>query len=141
MPNEILNKSKSFILAAIVLAIGLIALFGWFTHNTYLIQINTDFAPMQFNTALCLIMLAVAVMTLSEQKNTISLVLSALVILLTVLTLSEHIFNLDLGVDQMFRRYDLDTYTSLPGRMATNTSICLLIAALNIIINVFKKIF
>ncbi len=140
MTKEIVNKFKSFLLASIVLVIASVVLFGWFTHDDFLIQIQPSFVPMQFNTAVCFILLSIAIMTLNKHKN-ISLILSSLVILLTVLTLSEYIFNVDLGIDQMFRHYDLDSYTTFPGRMAINTSIGLLIAALNILVNVFKKNF
>ena len=34
------------------LALGLVVLLGWYTHNAALIQVNPAFVPMRYNTAL-----------------------------------------------------------------------------------------
>jgi len=43
-------------LCLIVIALGAVVIGGWYLNNTTLIQINPNFAPMQFNTALCFLL-------------------------------------------------------------------------------------
>lgn len=103
--------------------LGAIVIVGWFTHTPTLIQVNENFVPMQFNTALCFFLLGIA--SLSLKKNSvISIVGSILVLIISCLTLVEYVFGVNLGIDELFMQHYITTYTSSPGRMAPNTAIC-----------------
>lgn len=41
---------------ALSLILGSSVLVGWYTHNAALIQVSSDYVPMQFNTALCFLL-------------------------------------------------------------------------------------
>lgn len=115
-------------LAALALLLGCIVIFGWYTHNTTLIQVLPYFVPMQYNTALGFILISAGLLTKNFNYSIASKLFGTAALILGVLTLSEYIFNINLGIDQLFMQHYITTETSHPGRMAPNTALCFTLA-------------
>jgi|GEM_PF-873877 len=111
-------------LALIALLAGCCGLSGWLFNSEFLKSFLSDGASMKVNTALLLIFAAASYLTLYTRLKALSPVLAALVILLSVALLVEHLLNVDLRIDQFWLK-DRATDPSLeaPGRTSLLTAI------------------
>ena len=105
-------------------ALGLIVLTGWHSHNVALIHIQPHFVPMQYNTAIGLLLSGLALLALDNRQPRLALVCAAIVMALGVATLLQYIIGVDLGIDQLLMQHYISVKTSHPGRMAPNTALC-----------------
>jgi len=125
--------SIAFFCAIVVFLTAILAMTGWWTHTTSLIQILPTFVPMQFNTALCFLLIAIAFFfTYGKSLRVISYILCALVFLLSFLTLLEYILRIDMHIDELFIQHYITTRSLHPGRMAPNTALCMMFSAIAI---------
>jgi len=118
--------------------LGAIVLFGWYTHNPDLIQVNRAFVPMQYNTALGFLIAAIGLLFLSHSNYKIAGFFGLMVFFIGFLTIIEYISGWDLHIDQLFMEHYIDLKSSLPGRMAPNTALCFTLSGLIIILSGFK---
>ncbi len=123
-------KICSIIMA--VLAISVMV--GWYLHNTALVQIHPEFAPMKFNTALCFFLTACAFILWLARKVRSSAVASGLITLIAVGTLSEYVLETNLGIDTLFVAPFTDYRSTAPGRMTINAGVSFLMTGLSLII-------
>lgn len=91
--------------ACITMLLGFLVIIDWYTQSESLIQILSAFVPMQFHTALGFLMSGLAIVGLLFQKKRVGLILAVLVSVLGLITLTEYLINLDLGVDEFFMEY------------------------------------
>ncbi len=118
----------------IVTVFGALGLIGWYTHTYILVQISSQFAPMQYNTALAFFFLGLNLLFVIKYPR-LSALLSIMVFLLGALTLIQYIFYINVGIDQLFLKTVVLAKTSNPGRMAPNTALCLMLASSAIFFN------
>lgn len=114
----------SILLAGIPLLIGIIALVGWIFDWPKLLTFGFGWYPIQFNTALAIIFSACSVLLLPRNKALASL-MALPTLLITLLTLIEYLFGLNLYIDSLFGYGNPNA--TFPGRMAPNTALCLLL--------------
>jgi len=101
-------------LSTLAAAISLLAVAGWAFRIEELTRIHPSLPAMQLNTALALVLCAIAIMSTtkgdrgSEKGAIVASVIAAMVSLLGLLTLGEYAFSRDLGIDRL-----------LIGRLAT----------------------
>ena len=121
-----LTLSKSLcILAA---AIPLLAAVGWIFKIELLTKIHPALPAMQPNTALGLVLGAIAIIFTgdnrrSEKGRLVACAIAAVVSLLGLLTLGEYVFSWDLGIDRIFISGSAATAaTALPGASLTSNS-------------------
>lgn len=112
------------VLAVVVLLIASTVMFGWVTENPALIQLDPLFAPMVFNSAVCLTILAVTLLLPDLGWHRLALFLPAGVALIAVLTLVEYAFSINLFIDHLFLKPFYAVGTSHPGRMSISTALC-----------------
>src|SRR5215212_6380232 len=98
-------RAVSIGLAVLAFCIGGAALLGWILNNDYLKRIHPSFVTMKANTAICLMLVAVPVFLIHERspsqlKRGIIRICAAIVGLIGLITLSEHIFGWNAGIDQ-----------------------------------------
>ncbi len=118
-----------------VIAIGCTVILGWIFDLQLLKSILPGLVTMKANTAVCFILGGLSLFvqqrshseltTRKHQKNYnfLSGSSSFLLILISLLTLVQYSFNLDLGIDQLlFKEGYTLTSLSTPGRMAPNTA-------------------
>ncbi len=121
-------------------AIGCIVILGWIFDLQLLQSILPGLPSMKVNTATCFIFGGVSLFlqqrqrrgltTIKNQKLEKILIFSSslLIISISLLTLIEYSFNLDLGIDQLlFQDRNTLTVEPAPGRMAPNTATAFLL--------------
>ena len=117
------NRNPQNFFAWLVLLLGAVVIFGWYSHTEWLIQVHPSFVPMQYNTALGFLFSGAGLLACYRDKTSIAIVIGILVFFLGVLTLFQYIGRCDLGIDQLFMEHYIAIHTSNPGRMAPNTAL------------------
>ncbi|HLB56412.1 MAG TPA: diguanylate cyclase [Coxiellaceae bacterium] len=134
--NRLITITRIFF-GIFVTVLGGIVLFGWYTDNITLIQVRPYLTPMQFNTALGILLSGLSMLCLKNYRK-IAIFFSVIIFLLTALTLLQYIFYINIGIDQLFVKSIFTTNTSHPGRMAPNTAMCLLAISIMFLTNQFS---
>lgn len=114
----------AFVSGALSCALGLTVVLGWILHSAFLVQLNPDFVPMQFNTALGFLLGGAGLLSVVYGRPRWAAACGAALVGLGLLTLTESLAGIDLGIDQFFLTHDITVKTSHPGRMAPNTALC-----------------
>lgn len=111
----------------VVAAAGAAVLLGWLLDVPLLKSISPSWVTMKANTALGFVLSGLALANLGRPSRLQLVRLCAgAVILLSALTLAEHVAGRDLHIDQLLVREPLDAVgTSAPGRMAPTTAAAL----------------
>ena len=119
----------SIALAFVAFCIGLIGLLGWILDSDLLKRVYPSLVTMKANTAVCLILACVSLFLIEDRsasplKRGISHLLAALVIAVGLITLSEHLFGWNTGLDRLlFHESQKEAGLSFPGRMGVASSI------------------
>ena len=140
MNNSIIKNILQYtalLMAGLTFVLGSIVLYGWYTHNAALIQVNPAFVAMQYNTALGFLMAGTGLL-LVVLNNRLSLFFGLCTLLIGSLTLVEYIFGVNLRIDQLFMEHYINLKTSHPGRMAPNTALCFSLSGLAILLSLKK---
>ncbi|HKU74334.1 MAG TPA: ATP-binding protein [Pyrinomonadaceae bacterium] len=122
-------RASSIALASVAFGIGGAALLGWIFNISTLKRIHPSLVTMKANTAVCLLLVSVAVFLIQDPsasiiKRRIALLLAVIVGLVGLITLSEHIFGWNSGLDQLlFRESAAEAGESFPGRMGVPASL------------------
>jgi signal transduction histidine kinase/PAS domain-containing protein/ActR/RegA family two-component response regulator len=122
-------RAISIGLAVFAFCIGGVALLGWILDNPYLKRIHPSLVTMKANTAVCLMLVAVPCFLINDrspsQFNTvIRRLFAAIVALIGLVTLSEHLFGWNTGLDQLlFHESVQEAGLSFPGRMGVAASL------------------
>ncbi len=117
-------KSIQIVAGLIISSLALIVIIGWYTHKTALVQIFPSLVPMQYNTALTFLFCSIAFLALIYEHLKIARFTSLMVLLISLLTMAQYIFNVNFGIDQLFVKPFTIVQTSHPGRMSPITSLC-----------------
>ncbi|WPL16965.1 Sensory/regulatory protein RpfC [Thiorhodovibrio winogradskyi] len=115
--------------AILVLLQGMAVIIGWHLKLPWLIQVLSELVPMQYNTALGLLLTAVGLWAVIEQRRALVLGAAVLVGLLGLLTLAQYLLGIDLGIDQLLMAHFITVGTPDPGRMAPNTALSFVLIA------------
>ena len=118
---------------------SLTVIYGWYSQNQLLVQINPSFAPMQYNTALGFLLCAIALFFLFINKKRGCQTFGGFTLLLGGATLIQYIWNLDFGIDEFFVESIFIEKTSHPGRMAPNTALCFVLCGLAFLTRKYKR--
>lgn len=113
--------------AYLVMLLGTMVMMGWLVKNEAIIQINENFVPMQFNTALGFLLSGIGLWAINEKQSQIAKVAGGSVFVIAFMTSIQYVLGINLYIDQIFMEHYIDLNTSSPGRMAPNTAICFLI--------------
>ncbi|QPJ66692.1 MAG: PAS domain S-box protein [Candidatus Nitrohelix vancouverensis] len=113
----------------------MLVLFGWHTNRPILIQVDLEWTPMQYNTALGFLACGVAGTLAYFSRPRSSSAISLIPILLGSLTLIEYVIGVNLFIDDFFFEHYITTGSSHIGRMAPNTAICFILAGASLILS------
>jgi len=134
--KNLLYKSLSFtviITAGLSTVLGIVVLFGWYAHNSTLIQVLPSFVPMQYNTAAGFFISGLGGLFIAFKYKKLAIFCGGLVAAIGVLTLIEYIFGVNLHIDQLMMEHYVTVKSSHPGRMAPNTALCFSLTGLAIL--------
>lgn len=102
-------------------ALGVIVIAGWFTRNMTLVKVLPSFEAMRFNTALGFFLAGIGLLSIYFRKPRFFKACGIVIGSLGALTLTEYIFGIDIGIDQLFVK---DTISATyPGRLAVPTAL------------------
>ena len=125
--------------AALAGALAAIGLTGWYAQIPSLLRINTAFAAAQFNSLVCLLFVACALLTVVRGRTQLSLALSLLVLAIAGTTLVEHVTGASAGIDQILWTLGVNRevmgelaniHGNAPGRIPFNSSVAFTLLAL-----------
>ena len=122
-------KVMSIVFALVTAAIGGAALLGWILENEILKRMHPALVTMKANTAVCLILISCSFLLLRNQnaphwQRRAGQACAALVGLVGLFTLSEHVFGWDWGIDQLLFAESAEAAgPSFPGRMGVAASL------------------
>ncbi len=139
--SRFLAGSKTFSRAAslLVILVGLLVLIGWL-FDIYELKSGYGNITMKANSALSLFLAGLSLWALNlDEKNALTLraaqVCAALVTLVGILTLSEHVFGWNLGIDQLlFTEQTGALATASPGRMGPPASFCFTFSGITLLL-------
>ncbi len=117
---------------AVVAALGALVVVAWHARVAAVIQLRPDLAPMQYNTALGLLVCGASLIALRLGAARAAGIGGAVAAALGALTLVEYACDANLGIDEAFLRVYITTATSSPGRMAPTTALCFLLTGLGL---------
>ncbi len=137
--NEKKYQIVSFSLSSLATILGMVVMIGWIIKSSAIVQVFPTYVPMQFNTAFCLFLSAVSLIFSCIYFRFIPILLSCIALLLASLTLSQDIFHLNLGIDQLFVKAFVSTKTLYPGRMSPYTAISFTFLNLALILRYIKN--
>ena len=130
-PEEQLVRYRaiSIGLAVVAFCIGSAGLLGWILDNDFLKKIHPALVNMKANTAVCLMLVAASCFLINDRspspgKRFIRQLFAAIVAVVGLVTLSEHIFGWNTGLDQLlFHETQEEAGLSFPGRMGVAASL------------------
>jgi PAS domain S-box-containing protein len=116
---------QSAVLGAISLIVGLVVLVGWFTDVAEVKSVGPGLATMKFNTALCFVLSALALLTVACGRwREAGMAVAGLSLVVALATLAEYWLGLELRIDELVV-LDPDTAPAdFPGRMSQATAFC-----------------
>jgi signal transduction histidine kinase/ActR/RegA family two-component response regulator len=135
-----LSHSASAWAGAIVTGVGLLALLGWILEDEGLKALYSGGIVIKTNTAIGLCAIGLALMLRGREsagrvRSSVGAGFAVLAGLLGALTLSEHLFQWNLGIDELLFREPSDSpATSSPNRMGPPASVAFPLAGLCILL-------
>ena len=115
----------------LVIALGLVVLAGWLFHVPTLIQIRPHLPPMTRNAAAGFALCGVALLSIVfDGPRRLVVVCAGLAGALSLLTIVEIVFGVNLGVDDLLGEPYITAPMLQPGRMSPAGSVCFLLCSL-----------
>jgi two-component system, sporulation sensor kinase E len=112
----------------VTMAMGIIIMIGWIFPGSGILAMLPGIA-MRFNAAVCFVLFGGALLTsqlhFKECHSLLFFILSLSGVLIALLTISQELFNINIGIDQLFVRDNTPVSSAFPqpGRMAFNASL------------------
>jgi signal transduction histidine kinase len=132
-------QSIASAVAITVMVTSSLILLGWIFDNAALRSLFTTQSALRFNIGLCILLLGIGLFSIHKRPR-LAEGLAMIVLLITVLTLSQDIFGIDLGIDQLVIR-DPSSTAVHPGRMSIFTAIIFILAGSALLLLASKRAF
>jgi PAS domain S-box-containing protein len=127
----------SLLCAGTTMLFGIVVLMGWLGKIPQLVQL-TPLAFIQANTALCFFLSGTALFLLNRSYFSAVRFLSFLILFFGGLTLSEYLFQVNFGIDELLFKDIIHSGASHPNRMAPNTALCFSLLAVAFFVSTFS---
>ena len=129
-------RSISAAASALLVIVGSMVVAGWIFDIPALKSVSPDWVSMKANTAVCFVLTGLSLWCLrdeqaSQRVRRLGHACAALVTLVALLTLGEHLLAVDFGIDQLLMQQPAATADpGMPGRMSSSTAFAFLLTAL-----------
>ncbi len=95
---------------------------------------------MVYNTAFCFLLFGVGMLTLLTPYKRFAIIPGLLILTITSITIIEYLFNVQMGLDELFIKDFLFTNTISPGRMSPNSAMAHTIGGIFLLLLSFREI-
>ncbi len=123
------------LLALSVMAVAASVIVGWILKDPVLIQIHPSFAPMVFNAAFLFFCISLGILLSDYKYFKIGRFFSILALIFSWLVFLQFPLGINLGIDSIFVKPFYGVGTSSAGRMASSTSITMMLLAVGLFFN------
>ena len=132
--NHRIESRFSFYAAVCVALIALGVLAGWHLHMRALVQVIPGTIPMQYNTALCFLVLSFSAGAMLRRRELFPTIGGGFAALMGALVIFQYAAGITLGVDTFFFFPWEQTLSAHPGRMALTSAISFTVAGIALIL-------
>src|ERR1700694_4628988 len=94
-----LPRMTGALCGALAILFGSVVLVGWLDHSTFLIQLAANLPPMQRDTAVSFVLTGVGLVGIAVSRPRLTLIGSAIMATLAVVSLLEYLFRVSLGIN------------------------------------------
>ncbi|RSC93449.1 PAS domain S-box protein [Tenacibaculum singaporense] len=126
-------KYTSYLFTYLLLFFSVFTMLEWFFHKQLLFTINENGATTKFNTALLFFLCTISLIISRKKQRkyrTPFFIFTYTVLFISILTLIEYIFRVNLYIDNLFIK---DAFTIVnPGRMSEATAVCFIFFAIGL---------
>lgn len=132
-------KGMSEKLSVIIIILGFLFIIGWAFNIKILQSPSTGFSTIKSNVGVGFILIGFSILLIQTRGSNhrymlLGKIMALLVFLIGMLTLSEYMFGINLGIDQiLFKEAPGALNTSSPNRMAFNAALNLVLAGLAVV--------
>jgi len=134
-PGQKRNKTIQ-VVSFLIMVLAIIVVVVWIVDTQGRLSIFWRFLVVKFNTAICLLLLSCALLLsqypVLKYRRALLIVFPLVASLIAALSLSEYVFNINIGIDQFFVR-EVTLNKLYPGRMSISTAIDLLFLGLGLL--------
>jgi PAS domain S-box-containing protein len=120
--------------------LGAMALIGWMAHWPRLTQFSPEWAPVHWSSALCLVMLGLAVPLLAGGRRRMVAAVGMLVFGAGLVTLLEYVTGSSSSIDQLFSAQYIAAPAAYPGRMSVLSASCYTSLGVGLVFAAFDRI-
>jgi PAS domain S-box-containing protein len=115
------------------IAVGLVVMTAWFARVSVILRFGSK-NPMSFNTALAFTVTGVALVALTRKRPWVALAAGVFDAALGLAVLAEYALDRSLGIDQLIVKAYIAPPDVVPGRSASNTAVCLVLAGAGLLV-------
>ena len=126
-------KRITIISATLIILLALSAIIGCYIQQPALFQMHPDFAPMQYNTALCFLSCGISLLLTGIAQRRLSIIAALPAAGLTTSVLLQHLLGSDLGISQLFIKAYVAIHAPHSERMAVLTALALALSFISLI--------
>ncbi len=120
--------------SSFVTVLGSLVLVAWHLRILSLIRILPNDSVVVYNTALCFLLMGIGLYAVAAKRLWLATVSGSISLVISLLTLSEYLFGLDLGIDQALMINYVEGRATFPGRMALTTTIGFMLSGISILL-------
>ncbi len=120
--------------SSFVTVLGSLVLIAWHLRIPSLIRILPNDSVVVYNTALCFLLMGIGLYAVAAKRPWLATISGSLPLVIALLTMSEYLFAIDLGIDQALMTNYVESRTAFPGRMALATTIGFMLSGTSIVL-------
>jgi PAS domain S-box-containing protein len=113
--------------------VGLTMMVAWFVRASVILTFGSK-NPMSFNTALAFVVTGIALVALARKRPRAALAAGVFDVVLGLMVLAEYVLDRSLGIDQLIVKAYIAPPHVVPGRSASNTAVCLVLAGAGLLV-------
>lgn len=117
-------RAGPMIAAVTSTGLGIFVLMGWYTSTVTLGQLHPALVPMPYNSAVGFLVCGFGLLSIVYRFKKPGAALGLALVVLSLLTLIEYVYDVELGINQLFIRYEITDNVPSSRYMAPNTAVC-----------------
>jgi PAS domain S-box-containing protein len=128
------------IAAGIAVAVGVVAIVGFVSHNDGLFRWLPTASQMVMNAAICAVVSGAGLLALTEGRNRLAAGCGAAVVVLTALVLVQVVIGGKIGIDELFWKQATGRNGNAPpGQMAPNAAVAFLLIGVGLVMLALRR--